>query len=301
MADSSNALVRLDGGLATELQRAGVTLREPWWTTGVLRVETDRRRLSDIHQRYLAAGAQVITANTFRTNLRTLRQTDLDPAGQAWMVHAAIGVAMAARNLAGTGRTRIVASVAPVEDCYRPDLVPSDEELRAEHAWLATELSRSGVQHVLIETMNTTREALIALEEAQKTGMRAWVSFVCDDEFSLLSGESLAAAATAVERAGADAVLVNCAPLAQTEGSIRVLRDAVSLPVGAYPNLEDRSGSPRWQHVERVFPVAVEPPAFAETAHRWHTELGARIIGGCCGSTPDHIAALSAANLTRVG
>ncbi len=295
MGDSSNghALVRLDGGLATELQRAGVALREPWWTTGVLRAESARRTLRDVHEQYLTAGAQVITANTFRANLRTLRQTDLDQAGQAWMVHAAIGVALAARNQAGTGRTRIAASMAPVEDCYRPDLVPSDEELHAEHAWLAAELSRSGVQLVLIETMNTLREALIALDEVQKAGMRAWVSFVCDDSDRLLSGESLAGAAKAVESAGAEAVLVNCGPLAQTEGSIRVLRDAVSLPVGAYPNLEDRSGFPRWEHVDRVFAPAVDPAAFADAVQRWHTELGIRIAGGCCGSTPAHIAALT--------
>jgi S-methylmethionine-dependent homocysteine/selenocysteine methylase len=156
-------IVWLDGGIATELQRAGLKMGEPWWTTLALNTEPRRRMLREVHERYLAAGAQVITANTFRCNLRALRRIGLDDAGLAWMVHAAVGVAASAR---GTGTALVAGSMAPVEDCYRPDLVPSDEELRHEHRWLATELMRCGADRVLIETMNTSREALIALEQA---------------------------------------------------------------------------------------------------------------------------------------
>ena len=103
------------------------------------------------------------------------------------MVHAAVGVVIAARNRAGTPQTQIAASMAPVEDCYRPDLVPPDDELRTEHRWLATELRRAGVDLVLIEAMNSEREARIALAEVLAVGGRAWVSFVCDDGATLLS------------------------------------------------------------------------------------------------------------------
>lgn len=78
--------LRLDGGLATELQRAGMRVDGPWWTNRALNSEADRTRLREIHRRYLSAGAQVITANTFRCNLRALRRLGLDDAGLAWMV-----------------------------------------------------------------------------------------------------------------------------------------------------------------------------------------------------------------------
>jgi S-methylmethionine-dependent homocysteine/selenocysteine methylase len=282
----------MDGGVATELQRAGLVMSPPWWTTSALLTEQKRQVLRGVHERYLAAGAQVITANTFRCNLRALRAAGLDAAGLSWMVHTAVGVALAARNEAGDARTQIVGSMAPVEDCYRPDLVPPDDELRAEHRWLATELTRAGVDVVLIETMNSLQEARIALEQVLATGGRAWVSFVCTGGARLLSGQRLADAAGAVDSDGADAVLINCTPLAPTEECLRVLRSACSGPIGAYPNIENRTGIPHQAHVNSPLPAAVEPDEFAYHLLRWHDELGATMLGGCCGTTPPHIAAL---------
>ncbi|BCB88535.1 homocysteine S-methyltransferase family protein [Phytohabitans suffuscus] len=293
-ADDRPATLRLDGGTATELRRAGIPLNAPWWTTRAVLTDARRRVLRDAHERFLGAGADVVTANTFRCNLRTLRRAGLRDAGLAWMVHAAVGVALAARNAAGTPRTLIAASVAPVEDCYRPDLVPSDDELRAEHAWLATELSRSTVVDLtLVETMNSEREARIALEAALATGGRAWVSFVCDDGARLLSGEPLDRVAKAVEADGAEAVLVNCTGPARTEQCLRALRESCAGPIGAYPNVEDRGGVPRWTHVDGELPASLEPEEFAQLLARWRQDYDLAMVGGCCGATPDHIAALS--------
>jgi len=304
-------LLRLDGGLATELQRAGLPVRAPWWTTRALLTERGRTLIRKVHERYLAAGAQVITANTFRCNLRALRAAlpagarldtlagglgGLGGGGPGRLVRAAVETAHAARRTAAgglDGDVLVAASMAPVADCYRPDLVPPDDELHVEHRWLATELMRAGVDLVLIETMNSTREARIALEQVQAVGGRAWVSFVCKDGQHLLSGEPLTAAARAAEADGAQAVLVNCTPMEHTSRCLEVLRASCAGAIGAYPNLEDRSGVAEWTHKDHVFPTAVSPPEFAEIAHRWHTEYGATILGGCCGSTPPHIAALA--------
>ncbi|SBT42989.1 homocysteine S-methyltransferase family protein [Micromonospora auratinigra] len=281
------ARIRLDGGVATELHRAGIPLTPPWWMTRALLSDARRRVLKGVHERFLTAGADVVTANTFRCNLRTLRAAGLEDAGLGWMVHAAVGVALAARNAAGSPRTRVVASMAPVADAYRPDLVPDDETLHVEHRWLATELSRAGVDTVLVETMNTAREARVALAEVLGTGATAWVSFVCGDDARLLSGEPLAEAARAVEADGAAAVLVNCTDPARTEECLRTLRASVSGPIGAYPNLEDRgadvpAGTTSW-----------EPKAFGDLLARWCDEYDLTLVGGCCGTTPEHLAAMS--------
>jgi S-methylmethionine-dependent homocysteine/selenocysteine methylase len=286
-------MLLLDGGVATELQRAGVSLAAPWWTTTALLSDARRRTLREIHERFLRAGANVITANTFRCNLRALNRTGLRDAGLAWMVHAAVGVAQAARNAAGTSETLVAASVAPVEDCYRPDLVPGDDELRAEHRWLATELSRAGVDLMLVETMNCAREARIALAATLAAGGRAWVSFVCDDDARLLSGERLGPAAAAVAADGASAVLVNCTVPALTERCLRVLRESCSVPLGAYPNIEDRTGMSCRTQVSAVLPASLDQDGFGDLLGRWRQEYDLAIVGGCCGTTPEHIAAMS--------
>ncbi|HET6503021.1 MAG TPA: homocysteine S-methyltransferase family protein [Amycolatopsis sp.] len=282
----------LDGGLATEIQRAGQSMRAPWWTTRCLLTDANRRVLRSVHEAYLAAGARVITAATFRCTLRSLRQTRLDEAGYAWMVHAAIGVARAARSEAGIPGALIAGSVGPVEDCYRPDLVPPDDELAAEHGWLARQLSRSGVDLFLIETMNTLREARIALDQALAVGGRAWVSFVCDEDANLLSGEKLTAAAQAVERDGAEAVLVNCTSPSGTETALRALRAVRSGPVGVYPNIEDRRGIEAYRHVDRYLSPMLSPDEYADLLAAWRADHDVDLLGGCCGSSPAHLAAL---------
>jgi len=295
MTNAHDGILVLDGGVATDLQHAGLSVRAPWWTTRALLTDQNRGMLRSVHEGYLAAGAGVITANTFRANLRALRQTKLDDAGQAWMVHAAVGVAEAARKEARVPDALIAGSMGPVEDCYRPDLVPSDDELRAEHGWLATQLSRSNVDLYLIETMNTIREARIAVKQVLSVGGRAWVSFVCDDDANLLSGEPVTGAVHAVQRDGAEAVLVNCTSPEGTELALRALCRGRFGMIGAYPNIEDRAGLSAREHVDRALPSTMNPEAFAELVTRWRTDYGLDIIGGCCGTTAAHIAEASRA------
>lgn len=289
--------VLLDGGLATELQRTGESVRAPWWTNKALLVGAKRDRLRRIHEDYVAAGAEVLTANTFRCNLRTLGELGFDPsAGMAWMVHAAVGVASAA---AGSGDAiRVAGSIAPVADCYRPDLVPDDAELRIGHRWLATELVRCGVDFVLVETMNTVREARIAVEEVVAVGGVPWVSFVCGDDALLLSGEPLVEAARAAEAAGAELISVNCTSLARTEVALRVLRAATDGAIGAYPNIEDRSPDESG-HLDRFVEPASSPEEFAAELASWHEEFALDLLGGCCGTSPAHLAALRTALADR--
>ncbi|TVT60492.1 homocysteine S-methyltransferase family protein [Amycolatopsis rhizosphaerae] len=279
--------VILDGGLSTGLEHEGEPIVAPWWSARCLIAGPRRERVRRVHAAHVDAGAAVVTANTFRCNLRTLRGVDLDPgSGHAWMVHAAVGVA---RRAAGS-RARVAGSVGPVADAYRPDLVPEDDELREEHRWLAVELSRAGVDLVLVETMNTAREALIATEAVLAAGLEPWVSFVCGDDARLLSGEPVAVAARAVADRGAAVLGINCTTPGRTGPALRALREVYDGPLLAQPNVEDRtaisSAGPR--------PVAVGPAALAQNFAEWHDEVGLAVVGGCCGATAEHVAALAA-------
>ena len=294
----------LDGAMGTELTRRGINTTLPLWSAQALTDAPDI--VEQIHRDYIAAGAQVLTANTFRTNVRTMRRAGIDDGGQA-LTHKAIALAKAACKkeirewrsevkaqspIPNLQSLLIAGSMAPLEDCYSPELVPSDDELREEHGALARNLAEAGCDLILVETMNTIREAVIATQSAASTGLPIWVSFTLNAQHDLLSGETLRDAVNAVLPYQPKAVLVNCIPVAQVAGALAVLTDLPGLGkpgrslVGAYGNVGHVDDEVGW-----TLTHAVSPAAYAEAAREWQA-LGATIVGGCCGTMPDHIAAL---------
>ena len=296
---ATGKLLLLDGATGTELTRRGVDTTLPLWSAGALVHAPDAVRA--IHGDYIRAGANIVTANTFRTHRRSLAKGGLGDRARE-LTHLAVQLVREATQQADYPthqQTFIAGSIAPLEDCYAPHLVPPDNELKAEHTEMARHLAEAGVDVMLVETMNTIREARLAAEAAVATGLSVMVSFVCAGaigqpvapraEARLLGGEPLADAVRAIEPLGPAAILVNCAPVAMIEDLLRKLRAATDRPIGAYGNVghvDDRVG---W-----TLTHAVTPEQYAAAARTWR-DLGAVIIGGCCGTTPDHVAALVAA------
>jgi S-methylmethionine-dependent homocysteine/selenocysteine methylase len=278
-------MILLDGAMGTELERRGVDTGLPLWSANALLQAPHAARA--IHADYRRAGAQVLTANTFRTNLRTLARAGLD-GRMGEMVNLAVALAKDA------GPGAVAGSIAPVEDCYSPWLVPPDEDLAREHAALARCLAEAGCDLVLVETMNTIREAAIAARAAAATGLPVWVSFMLDDANRLLSGEPLADAVRVVLPIRPQAVLVNCLPVAQVPAALALLRaeaGAAAL-IGAYANA-GRVEAGAWSMAN-----GVSPDDYGRAAGGWIAQ-GADIVGGCCGTTPDHIAAVARAGLVN--
>ncbi len=125
----------LDGATGTELERRGQPCPLPLWSSHALLACPDL--VEAIHSEYARAGAEIITANSFRTQRRTLERGASEYArlGDRDAELTALAVNLA-RSGAESGRSArwVAGSAAPLEDCYRPDLVPHDETLRAEHA-----------------------------------------------------------------------------------------------------------------------------------------------------------------------
>lgn len=285
-------MILLDGAMGTELTRRGVDTTLPLWSA--IALDAAPHVVEQIHRDYLDAGAHVLTANTFRTNVRALAKAGIAHRARE-LTFRAVELAYRAVRSKGSGapasagsRVRIAGSVAPVEDCYSPDLVPSDAELAEEHAVLTRNLADAGVDLILIETQNTIREAVAAARAAHATGKPIWVSFTLDDENRLLSGEPLRDAVRAVLPFRPQAVLVNCIPVKQVASALALLRSITPSPiaVGAYGNVGHVDETVGW-----TLTNAVSPLAYAEAAREWRA-IGATIIGGCCGTTPEHIAAL---------
>jgi S-methylmethionine-dependent homocysteine/selenocysteine methylase len=272
----------LDGATGTELNRRGVDTAVPLWSAAALLRSPEVVR--QIHADYVAAGAEVITANTFRTHERNLRAGGLPEPRKAAAELTAQAVALA-RSAVG-GSVWIAGSQAPLEDCYSPHLVPDDATLPREHRQMAEDLAAAGVDLILAETHNTIREAVAATRAATATGLPVLVSFVCGTDGKLLSREPLADAARAVLSLRPDAVLVNCAPPRVMEALLHELRrQCGDTPVGCYANIGEADEVQGWRN------AAEDPALYAGFARAW-LAAGARVIGGCCGTTPAHVAQL---------
>jgi len=280
-------MIVLDGAMGSELERRGVSTALPLWSAAAL--DDAPEVVERIHSEYLAAGAQVITTNTFRTNIRALAKAGIAHRARE-LTHRAVALARRALQTCSAPAGALIAgSIAPVEDCYAPALVPSDAELLAEHTILANNLAEAGVDLLLIETQNTIREAVAALRAARATGKPVWVSFTLNAENQLLSGEPLSEAVRAVLPWQPSAVLVNCIPVAQVAPVVKQLRALVPahVAIGAYANAGRIDEDGQW-----TMEGGVLPDDYAKAAREWRA-LGATIIGGCCGTTPAHIAALA--------
>jgi S-methylmethionine-dependent homocysteine/selenocysteine methylase len=266
-------VIVLDGPMGTELVRRGIRTPGPAWSAHAL--EAASEVIAVIHRDYAASGATVHTANTFRTTRRCV--------GQRWEALARRAVRVGRENV--PAGHRVAGSIAPVEDCYRPDRSPG-EAARSEHAELAHALVDAGADLLLCETFPHPVEARVAVQEAAKTGVETWIALTAGPDASLLTPAALREAASACAGEGANVVLVNCTPATLTLPYVDALA-SVGVAFGAYANAggtDDRLG---WDA------NANEAAAgYALLARRW-LEAGASVVGGCCGTGPAHIAALS--------
>ena len=275
----------LDGATGTELNRRGVDTGLPLWSANALMNDHDANILQQIHEDYLRAGADIITTNTFRTHRRALISSG--NAGRALeLTRRAVDIAHAAiANVPSDKPCFIAGSISTLEDCYHPDLVPPDDELRAEHSERIHHIIECGVDLILIETINTIREALIMAKLATITGTPVIVSFVCDREGKLLSGETVTDAADQLIPFGICAIGVNCGPTPNLAKPLAELQVACGkdFPLIAYGNIGYADEKVGWVNTD-----SESPKVYCEHASHWP----AKIIGGCCGTTPEHISQL---------
>lgn len=255
--------------MGTLLIERGIPCPAPGWSAHALRDHPDA--VCAIHREYDRAGAHVHTANTFRTQP--------DSIGGDWKALTARAIDLARSSVAP--ESKIAGSIAPLADCYRPDLSPLNPLER--HTQMAHALAAAGVDLLIVETFPHVQEAIAASQAAVSTGLPVWVSFTAGYRGDLLSPAEVRAGAKEAVRQGVQAVLVNCTPATVTLDYVQAL-NGVGAAVGAYANaghvsdalgLNDPSG----------------PERYADLAHQW-IKAGASIVGGCCGTGPAHTAEL---------
>ncbi|HLE19763.1 MAG TPA: homocysteine S-methyltransferase family protein [Vicinamibacteria bacterium] len=283
---NSGRIVILDGAMGTELERRGVRARLPLWSSWALLEAPQVVRA--IHREYIEAGADIITANTFRTHRRSLAQEGMGDRAKE-LTRLAVDLAAGAREEAGV-EILIAGSLAPLEDCYHPERVSSRDRLAAEHGEMAENLARAGVDLLLVETMGTIEEIDAASRAAEGTGTPYLVSVIPREDGTLLGGQSLAEMARLLESRGPLAVMVNCANYRVITKAIgKLLTAQLPFPVGAYANMGGPEYEKGWSFTDEL-----SPSRYAEVARTW-VDMGVRVVGGCCGTTPAHITELASA------
>ena len=265
------ALTLLDGPMGTELTRRGVDTRLPRWSATAL-IDAPEG-VSAIHHDYAVAGAQVHTTNTFRTRERTM--------GSDWAKLARKAVQLARDAI--PPEHRVAGSIAPLRDCYRPDLSPQDS--RDEHRALCEVLAAEGCDILLVETFPLAREAWVATEEATQTGLETWVSFTAGPHGDLLTPDALRDAAQGAADRGASAVMINCTSSPLIVPYLDALA-TVGVAYGAYGNAGSVDDEIGWSS-----DASFGAMRYADFVEHW-TKHGATLVGGCCGTGPSHIRAV---------
>lgn len=263
----------LDGAIGTELVLRGVALDGPDWSARAIAEAPEI--LARIHSDYARAGATLHTANTFRTQPRVF--------GDGW--EEALRSAVHITRAAIAADCRVLGSMAPVEDCYRPDLSPGTAA-RPEHREIAEALAHAGCDVLLCETFADRDEALAAAEEAVRTGLPAWLSLTAGPFAELMTPARLGEIARDAASLGIERLLVNCIAATKMQPYVEAIA-SIGLPIGVYANAGVEQEGLGWA---ATGPEAAD--AYADLAEGW-VAAGATVVGGCCGTGPAHIEALA--------
>jgi len=303
---AAQGVIVLDGALATELERRGLALRDPLWSAKVL-IEHPRA-ISDVHRSYFEAGADVATTASYQATIQGFAQRGLSRQRATELLQLSVRLACEARDdfwadverRAGRVRPLVAASIgsygAFLADGseFRGDYSIGEPELVEFHRERMAVLAASEADVLALETVPCLAEAR-ALSRLLREfpGARAWLAFSCRDERHTCHGELLVDCAAELESSAQIAAIgVNCTAPRFVLPLVRELARATRKPIAVYPN----SGE-RFDAATRAWCDAPQRVDFALHARRWY-DAGARLIGGCCRTTPDDIRAIATARIT---
>lgn len=293
-------IVILDGALATELERYGADLQHSLWSARYLLTEPER--IERVHRDYLDAGAQILLTASYQATIPGY----LNHGYSTEDAHAAIRTSVALARAACrawhdahpeiSSRRLVAGSVGPYGAYtadggeYRGNYGLSSEQLIAFHLPRIKTLAAAGVDFIACETIPDLHEAeALAQCVAMIPGLTCWMAMSCCDGGHCNAGQSIELVAQRMQTyACVAAVGVNCTDPRFVTDIVRRFVQHTDKPIVAYPN----SGE-SYNAVSKSWSGTVSCSDYVEAARAW-VDAGARIVGGCCRTTPEHIAGLAA-------
>ncbi|MGA2727597.1 MAG: bifunctional homocysteine S-methyltransferase/methylenetetrahydrofolate reductase [Terracidiphilus sp.] len=281
--------VLADGAMGTVLYGRGVFINRCYDELNL----SDPNLILSIHEEYLQAGAEIVETNTFGANRFRLARHGL--AAKVGEINAA-GVRLARQAVEHLREKQaaeawVAGSVGPLGVRLEPLGKTGLDEARVAFAEQIRALADSGVDMLIIETMPALDEAREALYAALESAphLPVLVMVTVDDESNCLDGSSPTQAAALLTEWGAGAIGVNCSTGPSTVlTALEAMRRATALPLAAMPN----AGMPRAVEGRNIYLCS---PEYMASFARKAIAAGAQFVGGCCGTTPNHIRAMRSA------
>ena len=305
---SSKEIIVLDGATGSEIARLGAAMNSSAWCGVANKTHPDIVR--QVHEEYIRAGADVVTANTFSTSRHVLASAGL--ADETVSINArAVELAREAvhnvspkRPIAVAGSMSNMRAWIPGTVSPDPRFLPTPEEEFNNYQEVAQTLAKSGVDLILMEMMTDIDRSSMAISAAVETGLPVWIGNSCtlrddgsasvwnqhSEEPQRLSPDHIKSEDKSYETL-IEAMLsfqpqvmgVMHSTIETTNAGLQTLFEHWQGPVMAYPETSSE--------VRKGISDKVEPEIFAAHCHDW-VESGVQIIGGCCGTTIEHIRAM---------
>jgi homocysteine S-methyltransferase len=295
--------VFLDGGLATELERRGADVSGPLWSAKLLMEQPELIR--QVHEDYFRAGADVGIGASYQASYDGFARCGLGAADITVLLQRSVQLVQDARdafwdvpaNRIKRCRPLVAASIgcygATLHDGseYRGNYGLTVQQLIDWHRPRLEALVRAEPDLLACETIPCLDEATALTRLlAEFPHVPAWLSFSCRDDEHPCDGEPIADAVQLAQTApNVVAVGINCTPPQYIDGLLGRIREHTTLPLLVYPN----SGE-RWNAARRAWEAAAAPLDWGQAALRWR-DAGARLIGGCCRTTPATIREIATA------
>jgi len=290
-------IVLLDGSMGRELRMRGVEIPSTIWSANALLVAP--QEVVNIHLDNIAAGADIITTNTYGVIRNDLAKIDAEQRFEELNVLACQLAAQAVEK-GGREGVKIAGSLPPLRGSYRADLVGDFDEILPLYKEQA-EILAPHVDLLICETMSSAQEAQAAATAACATGKPVWVAWTLhENKLGLLrSGETIAEAFAAISHLPVCGHLGNCCPPESIEYAMPALAELPGQYCGGYANTFMPVPSD-WTldgegETDGLLTLRDDLGAehYAELARRW-LAAGANVLGGCCGTSPDYIAKMKA-------
>jgi S-methylmethionine-dependent homocysteine/selenocysteine methylase len=286
----AGSVLVIDGATGTELRRRGAPWGDSTWSALAGHARHDL--LFAIHSDYIGAGAEVITTNTFGTTRFVLEAAGHGPQFGA-INRAALAAAKEAKRRSGAD-VAIAGAISCLPPRFDAAAYPEPAQEGAAYFELAELFAAEGADLIALEMLQDTRHAALACEAAHACGLPFWIGVSCRlgrDGTRLVAFDYpdtyLEQVLDALLPYGPTVVNLMHSPPSAIAPALELVRERWHGLVGIYPEIRSERSN-----------EALTPEAFARLAEQW-IDLGARVVGGCCGTTPEHIRALKNAVATR--
>jgi methionine synthase I (cobalamin-dependent) len=279
-------LLIIDGAMGTELERRGIPMDDQAWSGATVWTHPDE--VLQLHQDYVAAGADIIITDTFSTARHSLEAAGLGAYVREINRNAADLAREAAKSASGR-KVYVAGSISTFSPRLDPATLPAEATARRNYREQAELLAEAGVDFLIIEMIRETAQTILAVEEMVATGLPVWAGF--STRRSTSTGElglwvetdtPLDEAVRSIMGKGASVAAVMHTDVASASEALSIVRANWSGPLVTYPH----SGSFAMPHYN--YDRVVTPDEFVDKAKGWAAQ-GVKAIGGCCGIGPEHI------------